>query len=208
MEIIGTDALPVDDIRYFTVEVRRAWEVLVVHAPDVTPYNLTDLLAPIQEQERGSVVYQPTVIRQEELGQHDLADFDGVFFLDPDPLPEAIWEDLARYVTNGGGVAFFLGHNAATSGGVPDPAFQSDAAARLLTGKLVRQWNRQTPDRSCNHFRKSRKPFPGRTIRCTSSGRLNRMGKMKPCPRKPFYHTATGCRQFGRARSVGAASWS
>lgn len=146
VEIVGADALPVDDVRYFTVEVRRAWEVLVVHAPDVTPYNLTDLLAPIQEQERGSVAYKPTVIRQDELGQHDLADFDGVFFLDPNPLPEAIWEELARYVAGGGGVAFFLGHNAATSGGEPDPSFQTEAAARLLTGRLVRQWNRQTPD--------------------------------------------------------------
>ena len=51
------------------------------------------------------------------------------------PLPPTVWEDLARYVFDGGSLAVFLGHNA-----LPTTSFNHPSAQRLLGGKLKRQW--------------------------------------------------------------------
>ncbi|MCH2183096.1 MAG: BatA domain-containing protein [Mariniblastus sp.] len=143
IEIVGEDSLVHDDKRFFTIHVRPAWDVLVAHPDNVNPANLVDLLAPFREQEEGTAIYNCQVIKQSELSQYNLDDFQAVFLLDPKPLSEGSWQDLERYVEQGGGLAIFLGYNAAISGGV-DPSFTTPSARKLLTGNVVRQWRRKT----------------------------------------------------------------
>ena len=142
VEIIGEDGLKVDNTRYFTVDVRPAWDVLVLHPDNVNPGNLVDLLAPYRELENGTAIYRCTVAKQADVSKYDLDDFQATFLLDPKPLNEGLWQDLEQYVEQGGGLAIFLGHNAAIQGGV-DPSFLTDTAQKLLTGEITRQWRRK-----------------------------------------------------------------
>jgi hypothetical protein len=56
-----------------------------------------------------------------------------VALLDPAALPADVWKKLADYCEQGGGLAIFLGHNAAPA------SFQDSAAVRVLGGMLTRQ---------------------------------------------------------------------
>lgn len=138
--IVGNDGLAIDNQRYFSVRVRSAWSVLVVHPENTSPKNLTATIAPSLRGEIGAASYDCTVITQTELSsQENLENFDAVFLLNPQPLDMTIWQRLNDYVTGGGGLAICLGHNAA-NGGIADASFQSESATRLLTGKLDHQW--------------------------------------------------------------------
>ncbi len=144
LEIIGEDGLADDNKRYFTINVRPEWDVLVVHPDNVNPANLVDLLAPFREQEKGTAIYHCTVAKQNEISRYKLEDFQAVFVLDPTPISEGVWQDLDQYVEQGGGLAIFLGYNAAIQGSV-DPSFTTETAKKLLTGEIIRQWRRK-PD--------------------------------------------------------------
>ena len=137
IEIVGDDSLAVDNQRFFTIEVRPTWEVLVVKGRDVTPDNLTEALV----DEADLSLFQCTVVEQNALPSR-LDKFDAVFFLDPEPgISDTTWGALRKYVANGRGLGFFLGANAA-SGAFGHETFQSPAAQTILTGKLSRQWRR------------------------------------------------------------------
>jgi hypothetical protein len=75
----------------------------------------------------------------------DWNEYDAIYLLDPSPLTDEIWEKLESYVFNGGGLAIFLGHNAA-QGGIADSSFTTTAAARILSGSLEQQWFNEEPD--------------------------------------------------------------
>ncbi len=140
IEIEGQDGLAVDNERYFTVRVRSAWKILAVHPVNVSPRNLISTIAPMVNRELGSSQYDCTVLSQAEfLVEEKLGGYDAVFLLNPEPLPEPIWQRLTEYVNQGGGLGIFLGSNAA-QGGLADPSFQSAAAQQLLTGRLDQQW--------------------------------------------------------------------
>ena len=115
---------------------RSSW-----HTPEnVSPRNLLSTIAPSINQELGSSVYECTVVPQSELaGYTNLSKFDGVFLLNPTPLSENGWQNLEKYVTDGGGLAICLGNNAAR-GAFADPRFLTDTAKKLLTGELGQQW--------------------------------------------------------------------
>ena len=144
IEIVGEDGLAADNTRYFSIQVRPSWDVLIVHPDNVNPANLVDLLAPFRQQENGTAIYRCTVTDQNAISQYELDDFQAVFILDPTPISEGIWQDLEQYVEQGGGLALFLGYNAATQGNI-DPTFKTETAQKLLSGEIVRQWRRK-PD--------------------------------------------------------------
>ncbi len=141
VELVGEDALSHDNARYFTVQVRDAWQILVVHGTGVTPDNLTEAIV----EDSASSLFQCTVVSQEKL-PGSFEPYQAVVFLDPDPgLPETIWANLEKYVSKGHGLGLFLGPNAA-SGPFADTTFHGRRAQKLLTGKLGRQWRRPNAD--------------------------------------------------------------
>ena len=136
----GSDGLAIDDERYFTVEVKQAWPVLIVAPAGVNTDLLTLALAPETAADptvAGEVPpanYQCEVISQGDLVNATLNHYAAVAFLDPKPIPPDLWERLAEYVRSGGSLAIFFGHNAR-----PADAFNEKPAQDLLPGRLTRQ---------------------------------------------------------------------
>ncbi|MEM9411752.1 MAG: hypothetical protein AAGA30_11605 [Planctomycetota bacterium] len=141
LEIVGEDSLEADNIRYFTIEARQQWELLVIHGSDVTPDNLTEAVI----DETNQSLFNCTVVSQRDI-PNSLQEFDAIFILDPDPgFSESMWSRFRQYVEGGRGLAICLGANAA-EGGVGHATFGSKEAQRILTGKLDRQWRRPDAD--------------------------------------------------------------
>ncbi|NLE38443.1 MAG: hypothetical protein GX621_10505, partial [Pirellulaceae bacterium] len=136
VRIGGQDALPADDIRYFSVEVRAPWRVLVIDPRSNHTYVdfLPQMLAPESLRRRGMSRFECATIAQTDLAKTELDGYSAVCLADPSPLSAAEWDKLHQYVAGGGALAVFLGRNAR-----PIASFNSVEAARLLAGPLVRQ---------------------------------------------------------------------
>lgn len=125
VRLMGSDALPLDDVRYFTVEVHRPWPVLVVASPSADPTFLTEALAPYEFRVTGQARFDCQTIGQDALANADLKAFAAVCLLDPLPLSAAEWSKLADFARQGGGVAVFLGRNAQNYASFNEPAAQA-----------------------------------------------------------------------------------
>lgn len=141
IDVVGDDGLTVDDTRFFTVSVSQAFNVLIVHPDDVKPKTVLATLTP-GGNEQSSIFNTETVLQRNLTGEFD--DYQAVVFLDPLPIQNSTWKALENYANSGGGVVFFLGHNAA-SGTQAHQSFQTENAQRVLSGKITDQWRR--PDR-------------------------------------------------------------
>lgn len=143
IEIDGGDALSFDNRRFFTVTVQPAWKALIVNGPGVSDANFLEAIAPEGVREKGQAVFDCKSIRAEQLREFNLTDYRVVFFLNPGPLNDEQWQQLYRYVSGGGSVGFFLGHNSLTTDAnrsVPHPSFNQASAQRLLPGQLEAPW--------------------------------------------------------------------
>lgn len=141
LKIAGEDALACDDVRWFTVEVRPAWPVLIAAPSDPArkPADyalfLSEALAPHAIRIKGEAAFDCEVISTESLATHPLDGIAAVCLVDPRPLEPAVWQKLHSYVSSGGGIGIFLGRNA-----TPIDSFNAPVAQELLPGKLLRQW--------------------------------------------------------------------
>ncbi len=135
VEIEGEDSLAVDNRRHFTVHVGPPWPILVAAPPDAVTQFLTEALAPYEFRETGRARFAPTAIELPQLANQDLRGYAAVALLDPTPLTDEVWQKLRRYVERGGGLAIFLGRQAA-----PPGQFNSPAALELLPAAIRRQW--------------------------------------------------------------------
>jgi hypothetical protein len=136
VELDAPDALPIDDRRYFALQVREPWPVLVVAGPDTMPEFFTDLLAPLQFRETGRARYEFQDIPVSNLDGEKFGKFSAICLLDPPALSSSNWQTLERYVSRGGGLAIFLGRNAAPAGD-----FNSPAAMTVLPAPIKRTWH-------------------------------------------------------------------
>ena len=141
VQIVGDDGLDADNVRYFTIEVKDAWPMLVVAPNNATASLFTEAISPFEFEQTGQARFACTVVSQSSLANRDLDSFTGVCLLDPEPIPSVVWEQLGKYVRSGGGLAVFLGHNAQAMA-----SFNEPAAQQLLGGPLARVW--RSSDRS------------------------------------------------------------
>ncbi len=133
VRFVGSDALTINDVRYFAVDVQPAWPVLIVTGPNVSENYLDEAIAPREFRHTNQARFMPEVIPQQELAAKNLSGYRAVALLDPGAMSEEGWQALSSYVEAGGGLAVFLGHNA-------DPqSFSAPLPAKLLGGKLTRQ---------------------------------------------------------------------
>ncbi len=134
VRLLGQDALPVDDERFFTLQVHRPWPVLLA-APEPAPQRamyLQEAIAPEQFRLEKRARYATEVIPLDQLSAAELQRYRVVVLLDPFPLADKLWGRLARYVEGGGRLVVFLGRNAR-----PQQAMNTQAALRLLPGALL-----------------------------------------------------------------------
>lgn len=143
VRIVGDDGLSADDVRYFTVEVKRPWRVLVVAPPPAAEHALflTEALAPSEFRKIGQSRFHCDTIATGELRKQNLDDYAAVCLVDPEPLPAGDWQRLTAFVADGGGLAVFLGRHAANV-----DAFNSDNAQELLPAPVLRQARREEGD--------------------------------------------------------------
>ncbi|HMO14043.1 MAG TPA: BatA domain-containing protein [Pirellulaceae bacterium] len=138
VEFQSGDGLSVDDRRYFTIQTAQVWKVLVVALRGVETDNLVQILSPVSFVEQGIHEYECTVVGQEQLSrisEVEIKQYKAVFLLDPRPLSDGNWNLLANFAEQGGGVALFLGRNAALDGQIAE-SFNSASARRLLPGQI------------------------------------------------------------------------
>ncbi len=142
VEIVGQDGLACDDRRYFTVEVKPAWRILLAapKPPESYAQVLSQMLAPEDYRRSGRARFECDVIALGELPKHDLGPYAAACLIDPTPLEPDSWKKLGDFVADGHGLAIFLGRNAKLE------PFNRPAAQELLAGKLLRRGRR--PDGS------------------------------------------------------------
>lgn len=139
VEIEGDDPLPIDNQRFFTIEVRPAWTTLVAHPPDVNPANFVETVSPSRQRESATAAFSCDVIAQAELSSRSLADYRLIALLDPAPITDAVWAEFKKFVEQGGGLFICLGHNASRAGAAASE-FNTAAAQQILPGELSEIW--------------------------------------------------------------------
>ncbi len=147
VEVVGQDALPIDNQQHFTFQVRKSWKALAVYPDDVIPENLSVAITPSNKSSSFYGVFECKNVKQSQMMvQEGFGAYEAIFILNPEPIQATTWKMLEEYVEAGGGLAIFLGHNAASGPLGPYPEFTTEAAQRVLTGALTRQWNRPIDD--------------------------------------------------------------
>lgn len=136
VRMVGQDGLAFDDVRYFTVDVRQPWRVLVAAgAPaEQSALLLTQALSPEGLRSVGQSRFLCDVVNWDQLASAPLENYSAVCLLDPPPLQNSIWGQLEAYASGGGGVAVILGAAAQ-----PIDRFNSPAALSILPAPLLRQ---------------------------------------------------------------------
>ncbi len=128
IKLLGSDGLPADDFRYFSVEVQPRWSILLVVGPHAHGRFLSEALAPHDFPSR----FECRTVTVDELQQlQDLTSYAAICLVDPSPLPQSTWRKLSDYVERGHGLGLFLGRNAQ-----PVQEFNSPAARMLLPATL------------------------------------------------------------------------
>jgi hypothetical protein len=126
VRIAGSDALDVDNRRYFSVEVIRPWRILVTAGTGAMP-DLMSALSPS--------AFETEFVPIDQLGSVDISEFSAIALLDPPALAPQIWRALGGFVSEGGGLGIFLGREAK-----PIESFNQGEPQRVLPGKLRRQY--------------------------------------------------------------------
>ena len=143
VRIVGQDGLACDDTRFFTVQVKPPWPILLAAPEPTDSYAqfLAAALAPELFRRTGQARFDCETISLEQLPKQSLEPFAAVCLLDPTPLAGATWQKLANYAADGHGVAVFLGGNAQQV-----ESFNQPIAQEVLAAKLVRQARRPDGD--------------------------------------------------------------
>ena len=143
VKITGQDGLACDDRRFFTVEVKSAWRILVAAPKPPEEYSLflTQMLAPASYVRSGQARFDCQVIALDQLAEHALEPYSAVCLVDPTPLEPAAWQKLGDFVSDGHGLAVFLGRKANSI-----ESFNHPKAQELLAAKLLRETRRPDGD--------------------------------------------------------------
>lgn len=141
IELSGADGLAEDDIRYFSFEASSPRRVLlVVSTVDQKSESfLRQALSPSLLRESNKSRFSCELASQSDLDSNvwslpQLADFDAILLLDPNPISSDGWKKLLTWTASGKGLGIFLGAHAA-----PLDSFNSPDAQKLLPGKLQLQ---------------------------------------------------------------------
>jgi hypothetical protein len=139
--VTGADDLEADDSRSFTVEVAPPPSVLLVGPPPAerSTLLLKQAVSPESLQIAGKARFGCRVLDVGALEKTGWDDLVGMVLLDPPPLSTRTWGLLEAWVAGGRGLVVWLGP-AAGSG----EAFNNDASARVLGGRINRVWSDRT----------------------------------------------------------------
>ena len=134
LRLVGDDAMPLDDVRYFTIEVLESSQVLLVgdQEDEAEVIRQTVIASPglIDEADAEFVVER---IGFDDLAVVRLSDFDAMVLLDP-PADVLRDESVSQFIRQGGGVLVALG-----------PSAGEGPLAETWTPKPLRRWRAPRP---------------------------------------------------------------
>ena len=148
VRLADTDALAIDDERYFTVEVQPPRPVLLAATNRRAALFVDQALAPLDPAGSQPSVYQTEPATFAELTSANLSDYQSIWLLDPPPLETRVWRRLDDYVRSGGALAIALGRRAKLA------AMNGPAPQSLLAGRL--RWR----SRDATYLRPTRYDHP------------------------------------------------
>lgn len=128
--INAADALPFDDARYFTVEVRPPMRTLVVVDDPADAVHWTNALAPETMRRAGDARFIVDVTSSVELVGTDITRYPVITLLNVAALDAAAWTLLDNFVLAGGGLFVGLGER------VDRASYDSSAAQAVLPARL------------------------------------------------------------------------
>ncbi|QGJ71921.1 BatA domain-containing protein [Planctomycetales bacterium 10988] len=135
IQIGKRDNLPFDNERFFTIDIRPAWKILLVSESEEEAVFLQEALAPEELRRRKQARFSIERIDFSELENTNLdRSWAAVCLLDPQGLSDAAWNSLHNYAQQGGGVAFFMGKRARNG----LASFHSEVAQTVFPAKLAR----------------------------------------------------------------------
>jgi hypothetical protein len=131
VRLLGEDGLPLDDVRYFTVEVEEPRPVLIAAGARANARDFAEAIAPQGLRDRGETRFRCDVVSQNDLANVELDQYEALCLLDPGPLSPDAWNRLANFAREGKGVALFLGPQA-----MPIDSFNEPAAQAMIGGRI------------------------------------------------------------------------
>lgn len=138
LRLLASDPLSMNDVRHFTVEVKPPPKVLLVSPSDRVAELLADMLVLEDERKTGKFRFALDSIRPSKLAETKLGNYSVVVLNSVASLTEPTWKSLQKFVSNGGGLAVFVGSNGLSEPGGVDPvSYNSAAASTLLPAELV-----------------------------------------------------------------------
>jgi hypothetical protein len=112
VRIVGGDALPCDDVRYFTVEVRPPNKILLLGESPRDTLFLREALSPSAPAGAVATRFECVERNFSDLSELNLDECQAVMLTDPPALASTVWQELGRFVGDGGGLGVFLGRRA------------------------------------------------------------------------------------------------
>ena len=139
VRLVSSDPLAFDDARYFSVFVQPASEILVVADVAGDARFLVEALAPAELVAQGEARFRCKTISTAKLPKTELGKYAIVCLVNvSDPQP-AGWQALEAFVSNGGGLAIFLGDR------VEQVAYMAPAR-NVFPGELSGKFNFVPPE--------------------------------------------------------------
>lgn len=138
VRIATADALPCDNVRYFTVDVRPATKVLLLGETEASTLFLREALAPSAAVGLARSKFDCDVATYTGLESRSLTSYAAIWLVDPPPLPSASWKTLVDFAHRGGGIGVSLGRHALRDG------MNAVEAQELLPAKLRWQSREET----------------------------------------------------------------
>ena len=137
LRLLSSDPLPMNDVRHFTVEIKPPPKVLLVSPNDNVADLLSEILATDDERKAKKFRYLVTSVAPAKLSTIRFGEYSVVVLNSVPALSESTWKSLHKFVSNGVGLAVFLGSNAhQEQGGVDGVSYSTETASTVLPAKL------------------------------------------------------------------------
>lgn len=113
LRLLSSDPLPMNDVRHFTLEIKPPPKVLLVSPSNAVADYLKDALMPEDLVKAGKARYRVDDIRPSKLTGTRFNDYSVVVLNSVPAVSDTTWKSLQKFVSNGGGLAVFLGSSGA-----------------------------------------------------------------------------------------------
>lgn len=140
VRLLASDPLAFDDVRYFSLLVQPAAELLVVADRHADALFLMQALAPSELAALGKTRFRCRYLAAAKIGSTDLSKYAAVCLMNvADPKP-AGWKALADYVADGGNSLVVLGDR------TQQTSYLSPAARDVMPAEPARTWEFNPPE--------------------------------------------------------------